>query len=52
MYPTPHRTPTRDDDLITRNDLPGHSPLPLSVQVTTEDDTQSRDQKISEAVDN
>ena len=27
------------------------SPLPLSVQVTTEDDTQSRDQKISQAVE-
>lgn len=46
-----HRPPTNEDGLITPNDLPGHPPLSLSVQVTTEDDIQSRDQKISEAVD-
>lgn len=45
------RLPTNEDGLIALNDLPGHSPLSLSVQVTTEDDTQSRDRKISEAVD-
>jgi len=46
-----NRLPTNEDGFLTRSDLPGHSPLSLSVQVTTEDDTQSRDRKISEAVD-
>lgn len=45
------RLSSNEDGLLTRNNLPGHSPLSLSVQVTTEDDTQSRDWKISEAVD-
>ena len=45
------RLPTNEDGLITPNDLPGHLPLSLSVQVATEDDTLSRDRKISEAVD-
>jgi hypothetical protein len=47
-----HRPLINEDGLITSHDLlPGHPPLSLSVQVTTEDDTESRDQKISEAVD-
>lgn len=47
-----HRPPANEDGLITPNDLlPGHPPLSLSVEVTTEDDPESRDQKISEAVD-
>lgn len=45
------RLSSNEDGLLTRNNLPGHSLLSLSVQVTTEDDTQSRDRKISEAVD-
>lgn len=47
-----HRSPANEDGPITANDLlPGHPPLSVAVQVTTEDDTQIRDQKISEAVD-
>lgn len=51
MSHDPHRLPTNEDGLLTRSGLPGHSPLSLSVPVTTEDDIQSRDRKISEAVD-
>lgn len=50
MFHDVHRPPVTEDNLITPN-WPGHPPLSLSIQVTTEDDTQSRDQKISEAVD-
>lgn len=47
-----HRPPAHEDALITPNDLfPGHPTISLSVEVTTGDDSQSRDQKISEAVD-
>ena len=51
MFHDADRPPTNKDGLSTPNDLPGHPPLSLSVQVTTEDDTHSRDQKISDAVD-
>lgn len=51
MFHDSDRPPTNADDLSTPNDLPDHPPLSLSVQVTTEDDIHSRDQKISDAVD-
>ncbi|MGO4236093.1 hypothetical protein [Pseudarthrobacter sp. YAF2] len=51
MFHDTQRPPTDEESLITPSDLFGHQPLSLSVQVTTEDDTQSRDQKINEVVD-
>jgi hypothetical protein len=50
MFHDADRPPTNTDGLITPNGLP-RQPLSLSVQVTTEDDIHSRDQKISDAVD-
>lgn len=46
-----HRSPANQDRLTAPHDPPGHPPLSLAVQITTEDNAQSRDLKISEAVD-
>ncbi|WP_457963743.1 hypothetical protein M1E17_20285 [Arthrobacter sp. D1-29] len=47
-----NRLPDNEGGLTTPNSLlPGPPPLSLAVEVTTGDDTLSRDQKISEAVD-
>lgn len=51
MFHDADRPPTNADGFIAPNDLTGHAPLSLSVQVTREDDINSRDQKISDAVD-
>ena len=51
MFYDANRPPANEAGLSTTNDPPGHAPLSLSVQVAAGNDTQSRDQKISEAVD-
>lgn len=50
MFHDVPRPPVTEDNLVTPN-LPAHPPLSLSVRMTAEDNTQSRDTKISEAVD-
>lgn len=51
MSHTTHQSPANQDRFSTPHDFPSHPPLSLAVQVTEEDNAESRDLKISEAVD-
>ena len=46
-----HRSPANQDLLTPPHDPPGHPPLSRAVEITAGDNAESRDLKISEAVD-